>query len=75
MDGLNNILRLVGAMSNEQGLDVGALIEECGGLDKIEALQNHDNQEIYKMAFSIIDTYFSPDVSYIIYYILYITLF
>lgn len=37
------------------------LIEECGGLDKIENLQSHDNQEIYRLAFTIIDTYFSGD--------------
>ena len=59
LDGLNNILRLAG----EDSETVGGMIEECGGLDKIEALQSHDNQDIYRMAFSIIDTYFSGEVS------------
>ncbi len=32
------------------------------GLDKIEHLQSHDNEEIYKLAFEIIDHYFSAEV-------------
>lgn len=62
LDGLNNILRLIGDAADSGSPDVGELIEECGGLDKIEALQSHDNQDIYRMAFSIIDTYFSSEV-------------
>jgi len=54
LDGINNILKMAGEASEQ----VCTMIEECGGLDKIEMLQNHENEEIYKLAFEIVDTYF-----------------
>lgn len=42
---------------------VANLIEECEGLAKIERLQSHENVEIYKLAYEIIDQYFTDDVS------------
>lgn len=33
-------------------------MEEIGALDKLEALQNHQNEEIYNQAFTLVDTYF-----------------
>jgi importin subunit alpha-2 len=39
-------------------------VEECGGLDCIEALQSHDNVEIYHKTLAILEQYFSTDVNY-----------
>lgn len=57
LDGINNILKLAGTDIET----VTAMIEECGGLDKIESLQNHENVEIYKLAYEIIEQYFSDE--------------
>lgn len=55
LDGLHNILKMAGDNSDA----VATMIEEAGGLDKIELLQHHQNDEIYRLAFQIIDKYFS----------------
>ena len=60
LDGINNILKM---SANEDVERVCGMIEECGGLDKIESLQNHENIDIYKIAYDIIESYFSDDVS------------
>ncbi|XP_066542465.1 importin subunit alpha-4-like isoform X2 [Hoplias malabaricus] len=57
LDGLKNILQ----MSGELASTVATIIEECGGMEKIENLQQHENEYIYKLAFEIIDQFFSGD--------------
>lgn len=54
LDGINNILK--NASTDPE--PICTQIEECGGLDKIDLLQNHENEEIYKLAYEIVDTYF-----------------
>uniref|UniRef100_H3CQJ2 Importin subunit alpha n=1 Tax=Tetraodon nigroviridis TaxID=99883 RepID=H3CQJ2_TETNG len=57
LDGLSNILK----MADDEAEMIANLIEDCGGLEKVELLQNHENEDIYKLAYEIIDQYFSSD--------------
>lgn len=67
LTGLTNILKYGEQESRENPVATGGhnpyavMIEECYGLDKIEALQNHDNEELYQKAFSLIEKYFGSD--------------
>ena len=58
LDGLANILKMAGPDAEY----IATSIEEAGGLDKIEKLQQHKNEDIYKLAYSIIDKYFTSEV-------------
>merc|ERR1711942_322645 len=56
LDGLTNIL------ATGQKIDqVCNQVEECGGLDKIEMLQQSENEKVYQVALDIIEKFFSAD--------------
>ena len=57
LDGLNNILNAAQKMGEVE--KVALMIEELGGLDKIESLQTHENGSVYQKAMLMIDRYFS----------------
>ena len=59
LDGLGNILKMAGPNAGV----IADAIDEAGGLEKIENLQTHENFDIYKLAFAIIDKYFPTEVS------------
>ena len=56
------MIMLQGASEVGQVDKVACAIEECGGLDKIEQLQQHENVNVYEKAYRLIETYFSDEV-------------
>lgn len=60
LNALENVLK-AGEKFHIRPNPYAMLIEECGGLDKIEYLQSHENREIYHKSFYIIETYFGNE--------------
>lgn len=64
MEGIENILRVgkQDSANHPKGENVYAsFVEECHGLDYLEYLQKHDNEEIYEKAVKILRTYFDSE--------------
>ena len=57
---LDGVMNILSAAQKQGEVDkVANVIEECEGLDKIENLQTHENEDIYQKALEIIDTFFT----------------
>ncbi len=62
LEGLENILKVGEKDAAATGVNQYAtFIEEAEGLDKIESLQNHQNNDIYEKAVKILENYFAAE--------------
>ncbi|KAB5527397.1 hypothetical protein DKX38_021244 [Salix brachista] len=65
LEGLENILKVGEAIKNlgntGNAILYTQMIEDVEGLEKIENLQSHDNNEIYEKAVKILETYWVED--------------
>jgi len=62
MEGIENMIRVGQKGADNTGTnDLADLVEECGGLDHLETLQRHDNDEVYQRAVKILTEYFDSE--------------
>lgn len=65
LEGLENILKIGEAERELAGVGASnpyaTMVDEAEGLDKIEELQNHSNEDIYEKAVTLLENYFDVE--------------
>ncbi|OWZ20327.1 Importin alpha-2 subunit [Phytophthora megakarya] len=61
LEGLENILRTGDVKKTSDINDVATMIDEADGVNKIQALQYHANEDIYMKSMKIVETYFNGE--------------
>eukprot|EP00310_Coccolithus_braarudii_P014633 CAMPEP_0183342072 /NCGR_PEP_ID=MMETSP0164_2-20130417/8233_1 /TAXON_ID=221442 /ORGANISM="Coccolithus pelagicus ssp braarudi, Strain PLY182g" /LENGTH=546 /DNA_ID=CAMNT_0025512555 /DNA_START=58 /DNA_END=1698 /DNA_ORIENTATION=+ len=62
LDAVFNMLAAGEMMATKGGANPFLIpFDEAGGIDKLEALQTHDNTEVYNKAVEVLDAYFGED--------------
>ncbi|TYZ62019.1 hypothetical protein PybrP1_011520 [[Pythium] brassicae (nom. inval.)] len=61
LEGLENILRVGDQQKTGEFNDVATLIDEADGVNKIQALQYHANEDIYVKSMKIVELYFQGE--------------
>jgi hypothetical protein len=61
LEGLENILRIGEQQKTGEFNDIATLIDESDGVNKIQALQYHANEDIYVKSMKIVELYFQGE--------------
>nr|CAD2125595.1 unnamed protein product [Meloidogyne enterolobii] len=61
LEALFSILNTVASNDPDRLSKICERVEECGGLDKIEKLQEHESEQIYLISYKIIEEFFSDE--------------
>ena len=61
LEGLQNLLQATENIPRGAPNNVADLIEDCGGLDMLEWLQSHQSDQVYQIAFNILQRYYQGE--------------